>query len=78
MEAVTPIISLQAGKIIFNFEELKAYLQSFLDEYKNAVYTEESKTYAKKDVAHLRAMKKRGCRSGKRSKKGIHGAMGSL
>ena len=58
MEAVTPIISLQAGKIIFNFEELKAYLQSFLDEYKNAVYTEESKTYAKKDVAHLRAMKK--------------------
>lgn len=58
MEAVTPIISLQAGKIIFNFEELKAYLQSFLDEYKNAVYTEESKTYAKKDVAHLRTMKK--------------------
>lgn len=46
------------GKIAFDFEQAKAYLQNRLDEYRGVVFTEETKADAKKTVAELRAEKK--------------------
>ena len=52
------IVSQQAGVITCNFDTVKAYLNGVLDEYRGAVFTEDSKTYAKKIVASLRSDKK--------------------
>lgn len=52
------IVTQQAGVITCNFETVKAHLNGILEEYRNAVFTEESKPYAKKIVASLRADKK--------------------
>ena len=47
------------GAIELNFDEIEAALDQKLAEYKGAVFTEESKTYAKKEVASLRKFKER-------------------
>ena len=52
------IVTQQAGVITCNFVTVKAYLDGVLEEYRGAVFTEESKTYAKKLVASLRSDKK--------------------
>lgn len=58
MEEVRTIITQESAKISCNFEQAKKAIQGTLEEYKGAVFTEESKTYAKKHVANLRAQKK--------------------
>lgn len=45
------------GVIELNFDEIEAALDKKLEEYKGAVFTEESKTFAKKEVASLRKFK---------------------
>lgn len=51
-------ISRNNGTIDFNFEDLKDALTAELVFYKNLVFTEETKTDAKKTVAELRKLKK--------------------
>lgn len=51
-------ISRNNGTIDFNFEDLKEALTAELELYKNLVFTEETKTDAKKTVAELRKLKK--------------------
>lgn len=46
------------GTIDFNFEDIKEALAAELEPYKNLVFTEETKTDAKKTVAELRKLKK--------------------
>lgn len=58
MNDITAIITQEQAKISCNFEEVKQAIQETLAEYKGAVFTEDSKTYAKKHVASLRAKKK--------------------
>lgn len=48
----------QTGVIDCDFESAKARLQNRLEEYKGAVFTEDSKDAAKKEVASLRKEKK--------------------
>lgn len=43
---------------IGNLEELKSRLSGYLEEYRGAAYTEETKGFAKKTVADLRKLKK--------------------
>ena len=47
------------GVIELNFDEIEAALDKKLEEYKGAVFTEESKTIAKKEVAGLRKFKEK-------------------
>ena len=58
MEEVRTVITQESAKISCNFEQVEQAIQSVLAEYKGAVFTEDSKTYAKKHVASLRAQKK--------------------
>lgn len=58
MEEVRTVITQESAKISCNFEQVKQAIQSVLAEYKGAVFTEDSKAYAKKHVASLRAQKK--------------------
>lgn len=58
MNELTLRINQNPGSIELNFDELEAQLDSKLAEYKGAVFTEDSKTYAKKEVANLRKLKK--------------------
>ena len=51
-------INQQPALIEINFEEIKASLEAELGEYKNAVFTAESKDIAKSTLASLRAKKK--------------------
>lgn len=51
-------ISRSNGTIDFNFEDIKEALAAELELYKNLVFTEETKTDAKKTVAELRKLKK--------------------
>jgi hypothetical protein len=46
------------GNIGTNFEEIKAELKAGLEEYKNMVFTEDTKAEAQKTVASLRKLKK--------------------
>ena len=55
MENIRAVITQQAGKIECNFEQVEKDLQERLKEYEGAVFTEDSKVYAKKEVASLRA-----------------------
>lgn len=48
----------QTGKITCDFEGAKAYLSARLDEYRNVIFTEDSKKDAKATVASLRKEKK--------------------
>lgn len=58
MENVAAVITQESAKISCNFEQVEKAIKDTLAEYKGAVFTEESKTYAKKHVAGLRAQKK--------------------
>lgn len=58
MTEVRAVIVQQEGTVSCNFEEVKGYIRERLKEYDGAVFTEESKGYAKKELAKLRAEKK--------------------
>lgn len=58
MNEITTVIKQESAKISCNFDQVKQAIQETLAEYKGAVFTEDSKTYAKKHVASLRAKKK--------------------
>lgn len=58
MIEVRAVITQQEGTVSCNFEEVKGYIRERLKEYDGAVFTEESKGYAKKELAKLRAEKK--------------------
>ena len=58
MENIQAVITQRAGSIECNFDEVKQAINARLAEYEGAVFTEESKTVAKKEVASLRAEKK--------------------
>ena len=58
MNELTLRINQNPGSIELNFDELEVQLDNKLAEYKGAVFTEDSKTYAKKEVANLRKLKK--------------------
>lgn len=58
MDEVRTVITQESAKISCNFEQVEKAIQETLSEYKGAVFTESSKTYAKKHVASLRAQKK--------------------
>lgn len=55
---VRAVITQQEGAVSCNFAEVEAYIKERLKEYDGAVFTEESKGYAKKELAKLRAEKK--------------------
>lgn len=57
MEELTLNVKQNPGVIELNFDEIEAALDRKLAEYKGAVFTEESKTFAKKEVASLRKFK---------------------
>lgn len=54
MENVQVIVNQEVGKIDLNFEEMKQFLEARLEEYKTAVFSDESIKDAKKYVAYLR------------------------
>lgn len=54
MEDIQVIISQQAGTINFNFEEMKQFLNDRLEEYRGAVFTDDSIKSAKGYIAKLR------------------------
>ncbi len=58
MNEIQTVITQESAKISCNYEQVEAAIQNVLSEYKGAVFTEDSKTYAKKVVASLRAQKK--------------------
>jgi hypothetical protein len=58
MENYEVQVQQQAGKITCDFEGAKAYLSARLDEYRNVVFTEDSKKDAKATVSSLRKEKK--------------------
>ena len=58
MENYEVQVQQQAGKITCDFEAGKAYLNERLEEYRNVVFTEDSKKEAKATVASLRKEKK--------------------
>lgn len=58
MNDIQAVITLEEAKVSCNFEQVEQAIQERLEEYKGAVFTEQSKTYAKKIVASLRAEKK--------------------
>ena len=51
-------VVLNAGSIITNTEEIKEQLSGMMEQYKNALFTEESKQIAKVELASLRKLKK--------------------
>ena len=58
MERIQAVITQQAGQITCNFENVEKALTERLKEYEGAVFTEDSKTIAKKELASLRAEQK--------------------
>lgn len=58
MNDIQAVITLEEAKVSCNFEQVEQAIQERLEEYKGAVFTEQSRTYAKKVVASLRAEKK--------------------
>lgn len=58
MTEVRAVITQQEGTVSCNFAEVEAYIKERLKEYDGAIFTEESKGYAKKELAKLRAEKK--------------------
>lgn len=58
MEEIRVNVEQKNGAIGFNFEEIKEKLNSELEIYKNMIFTEDSKTEAKKTIASLRKLKK--------------------
>lgn len=58
MNEVTGVITQERAKISCNFDQIEKAIQDRLSEYESAVFTEDSKTMAKKHVASLREQKK--------------------
>lgn len=58
MENLQAVMTLQAAQIQCNFEQVEQAIRDKLSEYKDAVFTEDSKQIAKKEVASLRAEQK--------------------
>lgn len=58
MQDTNILVVQEAGKIEFNFEELKNQLSSEMNRYKGMIFTEETKKEAKETVANLRKLKK--------------------
>lgn len=58
MQEINFVVEQKNGSIRTNFEEIKAVLAAGLEEYKELVFTEDSKVEAKKTVADLRKLKK--------------------
>lgn len=58
MENVAAVITQESAKVSCNFEQVEKAIRDTIEEYRGAVFTEESKAYAKKHVASLRAKKK--------------------
>lgn len=58
MNEVTVSVNQKAGVISCNFDEVKKSLQDRLSEFKGALFTEDSKDLAKKEVAQLRKEQK--------------------
>lgn len=54
MENLQVVIEQQAGMVSFNFEEMKAFLNERLEEYRTAVFTDDSIKSAKSYTAQLR------------------------
>lgn len=54
MEDIQVIINQQAGAISFNFEDMKQFLNNRLEEYRGAVFTDDSIKSAKAYTAKLR------------------------
>ncbi|MCI5996128.1 MAG: DUF1351 domain-containing protein [Blautia sp.] len=57
MAELQVMVSQEVGQIHFNYEEIKASLETQMSAYEGAVFTEESKNVAKAEVAALRKMK---------------------
>lgn len=57
MQEINFVVEQQQGTINTNFDEIKARLSEGLEEYKNMVFTEDSKKDAKETLASLRKLK---------------------
>ena len=58
MNELQLMVDLKAGSIVMNTDEIKMKLSKKMSEYKNLVFTEESKQIAKSELASLRKLKK--------------------
>lgn len=58
MNELSLVINQNPGSIELNFDALEEQLDKKLSEYKGAVFTEDTKTIAKAEVANLRKLKK--------------------
>ena len=58
MSNVAAVISQESAKISCNFDQVEQAIKGTLAEFEGVVFTEDSKTYAKKKVAGLRKQKK--------------------
>ncbi len=58
MENIQAVITQKSAVVSCNFEQVKAAIQERLERYDGAEFTEESKAFAKKEVASLRSEKK--------------------
>lgn len=58
MNELSLVINQNPGSIELNFDALEEQLDNKLSEYKGAVFTEDTKTIAKAEVANLRKLKK--------------------
>ena len=58
MGEIKAVITQEAARLSCNFGQVEAAIRGTLEEYRGAVFTEESKPLAKKIVAGLRAQKK--------------------
>lgn len=57
MNEIKLLVEQNAGKIEFNYEETKAFLQEKMSEYEGAVFTDETMDIAKRERASLRKLK---------------------
>lgn len=58
MGSITAVITQERAKISCNFDQVEQAIRETLLEFDGVVFTEDSKSYAKKQVAGLRAQKK--------------------
>lgn len=57
MNDIKLLIEQNAGKISFNYDETKAFLEEKMTEYDGALFADDSMKYAKAEVAFLRKLK---------------------
>lgn len=57
MNDIKLLVEQDTGKISFNYEETKAFLEEKMSEYDGALFTDDSMKYAKAEVAFLRKLK---------------------